>query len=106
MARPRIPLAVIWEKEPDHISRLILNELILYAKDRQFYPVRRALWRYMAYPAFNPATRKLDPPRYPDVELNLYDYWFSRLVSEGYIEIDQNTSAIRCVNLEITEKDD
>lgn len=106
MARPYKVLAEIWQTDPNHISRSILDELILYAKDKQFYPVRRALWRYMVYPTFNPATGKPDPARYPGVSRDLYDYWFSRLVSEGYVEIDQNTSAIRCVKLEITEKDD
>jgi hypothetical protein len=104
VARQKLPLTRIWQDDPNHISRNILAELTLYAKDKQFYPLQRTLFRMMAYPSFNPVTLKPEEPRYPDLQLNLYDYWFARLVEEGYIEIDQPTRAIRCARLEIVDK--
>lgn len=87
------------------IARSILDELSLYAKDKQFYPLQNALFGYMTRPQFNPATRKEDPPRYPKLKLWIFDYWYERLVEEGYIEVDRATRSIRCVHLAIVERE-
>jgi hypothetical protein len=84
---------------------LIFNELDLYAKDKQFYPVQNALYSYMTKPQFNKATRQMDPPRYPDITRGTFDYWFERLVEEEYIKVDSATRAIRCVHLVIVERE-
>lgn len=86
-------------------ARDILNELSLYAKDRQFYPVQNALWRYMAQTQYNPKTHKKEEARYPKLGVWTFDYWFDRLIEEGYIEVDNITRAIRCVHLEIVERE-
>lgn len=106
MPRARKSLAQIWTEDPNHTSRQIFNELELYAKDRQFYPVQFALFRYMTGEQWNPKTRRKDPPRYPKLKLWHFNYWFERMVSEGYIEIDPDSRAIRCTHLEIVEKED
>lgn len=105
MPKRKQTLQAIWEKEPDHISRQIFRELDLYAKDKQFYPVQNALWRYMTEPQYNPRTRKTEVARYPEIGQWKFDYWFGRLVEERFIEIDPTTRAIRCVHLEIVEKE-
>lgn len=87
------------------IAKLIFDELDLYAKDKQFYPVQNALYSYMTKQQFNRATHKQEPSRYPDLARGTFDYWFERLVEEGYIEIDGATRAIRCVHLAIVERD-
>jgi hypothetical protein len=106
MPKRRESLSQLWSHNDSHISHLIFNELDLYAKDRQFYPVQNALFSYMTNEQWNAGTHKLDPPRYPHLSQGIFDYWFGRLVEEGYIEIDQTTRAIRCLHLEIIEKPD
>lgn len=106
MPRARQSLSQRWTENQEHISRKIFNELELYAKDKQFYPVQNALFNYMTKPQWNPKTRKKDPPRYPKLTLWTFDYWFDRMVDEGYIEIDLASRAIRCTHLEIVEKED
>lgn len=87
------------------IARAILDELSQYATDSQFYPVQNALYGYMARDHYNPKTRKMEKARYPDLKRWIFDYQFERLVEEGYIEIDRPTRAIRCVHLQIVEKE-
>lgn len=106
MSRTKQPLEQIWEKQPGHISRLILLELTLYAKDKQFYPLQNVLLRMMTKPRYNRKTHKYESARYPEIKRHAFDYWFGRLVDEGYIEIDGESRSIRCVNLIITDKED
>lgn len=87
-------------------ARDILHELSLYATDKQFYPVKYALYTYMAKPYYDLKTHRHEPPRYPDLGLWTFDWWFDRLVEEGYIEVDPVTKAIRCLHLEIIEKEE
>ncbi len=87
-------------------ARAILAELELYAKDRQFYPLEHSLFIYMTKGEDRPELRKHEPGRYPEMTWGSWHHWFERLVEEGYIEIDFNTRAIRCLHLEIVEKDD
>ena len=75
------------------VARDILNELEHYAKDKQFYPAQNALFGHMR--------RK----RY-ELTISEFNYWFSRLAWDGYIEIDPDTRAIRAVKLIIVERDD
>lgn len=86
-------------------ARDIFNELDLYAQDKQFYPVQGALFSYMTKPQRNPMTKIVEPARYPDLKLGVFNHWFNRLVEEGYIQVDRVTRAIRCVHLAIVEKD-
>lgn len=87
-------------------ARCILNELSLYATDKQFYPLQNTLWAYMAKPQWNYATLCHDPARYPALGQWTFNYWFERLVEDGHIEIDKATRAIRAAHLEIVEKAD
>lgn len=105
MPKRKDRLEAIWARDSSHISRLIFNELDLYAKDKQFYPVRFALFNYMTRPQFNPMTRKNDPVRYPDLRRGTFDYWFERLISEGFVTVDFTSSAVRCEHLAIVERD-
>ncbi len=109
MAKPYKTISQLWAETEaagdTHISRVILNELEEYAKMRQFYPVPNALYSYMTKPRWNKAAKKLDPPFYPDLKETLFRYWFRRLVGAGYIEIDDDTRAIRCIHLQIIERD-
>lgn len=86
-------------------ARAILDELNLYAKDKQFYPVKFALFRYMR-DGETDKSHKYTPGRYPELTQGSFNYWFDRLVAEGYIEIDWTTRAIRCVHLMIVERED
>ena len=82
-------------------ARDILAELETYAKDKQFYPVQNALYGHMH--------RKLDDSKcrlYNELTIGKFDYWFDRLVFEGYIDIDDDTRAIRAVRLMIVDRDD
>jgi hypothetical protein len=90
----------------NQIARDIFNELDLYAKDKQFYPPQNALFKYMTESQFNRMTRRKNPARYSDLSQGKFNYWFSRLVEEKYIEIDPITRAIRCIHLAIVERDD
>lgn len=86
----------------NQIARDIFSELELYAKDRQFYPLEHALYSHMVRFERN-ADGKLER-RYNLIK-GVFRYWFSRLVEEGYIEIDKETRAIRATHLIIVEKD-
>lgn len=99
------PIDKIWQDEPDHVSRQIWNELDHYARDKGFYPIQNKLYRYMTDPQWNKATKKMDPPRYPELGQWVFDYWYDRLIEEGYIEVDQITRSIRCSHLVIVEKE-
>lgn len=89
-------------------ARAIMDELNLYATDKQFYPSKFALLRFMQ----EGETKKVGnravhiPGRYPDITFGSYNYWFNRLVEEGHIEMDWTTKAIRCIHLIIVERDD
>lgn len=85
------------------IAKSIFNELDLYAKDRQFYPIEGALYSYMIRPEKNESGKF--KPRY-DFNQDTFRYWFGRLVEDGYITIDKDTRSIRCNHLMIVEKDD
>lgn len=88
-------------------ARIILAELDLYAKDRQFYPLEGALFTYLTKGEYDHRKRKYIEPRYPEManHWGSFHYWFVRLSNEGFIEIDNNTRAVRCVHLQIVEKD-
>lgn len=85
------------------VARSIFNELDLYAKDRQFYPVQNALFNHMV--GFTKMPDGHLERRY-NLSVGEFNYWFSRLVEEGYIEIDLATRAIRAMHLAIVEKED
>jgi hypothetical protein len=89
-------------------ARAILDELDLYAKDKQFYPVKFALLRYMQEGETKKEGRRIVhiPGKYPELTFGSYNYWFNRLVDEGYIEMDWTTKAIRCLHLIIVERED
>jgi hypothetical protein len=108
MPRPKFPLAQMWHSNPGHISRMILEELTLYAKDKQVYPIQNQLFHLMTDPQYNKKTNEPIPPRYPEIvgKGNTFDYWFGRLVEEGYIEIDWPTRSIRCTKLAIVDMGD
>ena len=88
------------------VARDIFNELSLYGQDKQFLPVQNALFSFMTKPHWNPLNHQLEAPRYPELRQGVFDYWFDRLVEEGYIEIDRVTRAIRCTDLAIIKKED
>lgn len=73
-------------------ARDIFAELEIYAKDKQFYPVQNALFCHMQRKEY-------------DITIGEFNYYFKRLVDEGYIEIDDDTRAIRATKLIITERD-
>ena len=85
------------------IARSIFNELDLYARDRQFYPVQNALYNHMTGFVKRP-DGKLER-RYV-LSVGEFNYWFSRLVEEGHIEIDNATRAIRAMHLAIVQRED
>lgn len=92
-------------KEPvmdSSIARDIFNELDLYAKDKQFYPIEHALYRHMKRYIRNDAGVLEPLYKFSKGE---FRYWFGRLVDERYIEIDEDTRAIRCSHLMIVEKE-
>lgn len=92
-------------------ARDIFNELDLYAKDRQFYPLQNALYGYMTR-FMKDASGKLvldengKPKRHYNLSISTFNWWFSRLVEEGFIVIDRETRSIRAVHLQIVEKED
>lgn len=93
-------------KEPvmtNAIARDIFNELDLYAKDKQFYPVQHALYAYMTR-FVKDETGHLK--RCYDLSISTFNWWFNRLVEEGYIKIDPITRSIRAVHLMIVERED
>lgn len=85
-------------------ARIILTELDLYAKDRQFYPLEGSLFTFLTKGEVNPKTRKWEPGRYPNLTWGMFHYWFERLVSEHYIDVDFTTRAVRCLHLAIVER--
>jgi hypothetical protein len=93
-------------KEPvmnNAIARDIFNELDLYAKDKQFYPVEHALYAYMTrFVKGEDGTRR----RCYNLSISTFRWWFLRLVEEGYIKVDPETRAIRAVHLMIVERED
>lgn len=92
-------------KEPvlnNAIARDIFNELDLYAKDKQFYPVEHALYGHM----IRFVLRDGKMQRMYSLSKGEFRYWFARLVEEGYIQIDPASRAIRCVHLQIVEKEE
>lgn len=103
MARRREPLWLIWKKNDNHISKNIHREFELYAKDTGFYPTQGALLGLMTQGQW--LTPKIyQEPRYK-ITKGEFDYWFDRLVSEGYIAVDSRTRAISSTGMEIVEKD-
>src|SRR5260221_11195600 len=95
-------IARIWIEEPNHISQNIFDELEGYAKDKGFYPVQNALYKYMAEAQWNEATRKLDDPRYPALTIGTFNHWYDRLIAEGYIILDK-TRSVKMAHLVIVE---
>ncbi len=89
----------------NEVARNIYNELEVYAHDHHSYPTQGALYAYMAKPQWNNATLVQNEARYPELKVGMFNHWFDRLVSEGYIEVDRSTRAIRCTNLVISEKE-
>lgn len=85
------------------IARNIFNELELYAKDKQFYPLQGALYAYMTRFVKDEATGEMK--RCYDLRVGTFNWWFDRLVEEGFIEIDRVTRSIRAVHLVIVERD-
>lgn len=88
-------------------ARIILSELDEYAKMRQFYPLEHSLYTYLTEGEPDPKNRKKSEARYPELKgrWGMFHHWFGRLVEDGFIEIDQTTRAVRCVHLQIIEKD-
>lgn len=84
------------------IAQSIFDELDLYARDKQFYPVQGALYGHMTRFVKN-ADGNLE--RAYALSIGEFNYWFSRLVEEGHIVIDRETRAIRAVHLMIVEKE-
>jgi hypothetical protein len=105
MSKRKEPISKIWQDTPDHLSHQIFSELELYATDKGYYPIQNALFRFMTQPQWNEKVRKQDEPRYPKLGQWTFDYWFDRLVEEGYIEVDQVTRSIRCTHLIIVERE-
>jgi hypothetical protein len=110
MPKRKQPLPQIWReseaKGQQHVSQLIYEELKEYAKDNQFYPLQHVLFRYMAEPVWNDTTLDCNPARYPDLTLGKFNFWFRRLIEEGFIVLDDFQSrAVRCAELEIVEKE-
>lgn len=86
------------------IARSIFNELELYAKDRQFYPLQGALYAYMTRFVKDETDGELKSCY--DLRVGTFNYWFDRLVEDGYIEVDRTTRSIRAVHLMIVERED
>lgn len=87
MPRRREPV----ERSP--VAQDILTVLQTYAKDEQFYPTQNGLHCHMRRLGYK-------------YTIGSFNYWFSRLVEAGRIEIDwQNTRAIRATSLAIVERD-
>lgn len=99
----RKSIARLWIEEPKHISKKIFDEMDLYAKDKGFYPVQNALYKYMACEQWNDATRQLDDARYPDLTIGTFNHWYDRLVGEGYIIVDK-TRSVKMAHLQIVDK--
>lgn len=84
------------------IARSIFSELELYAKDKQFYPLQNALYGHMTrFVKGSDGQLK----RCYDLSLATFNWWFGRLVEDGYIKIDRETRSIRAVHLQIVERD-
>lgn len=73
-------------------ARDVFAELELYAKDKQFYPVQNALFGHMQRKDY-------------DITIGEFNYYFDRLVEEGYIDVDDDTRAIRATKLIIVDRD-
>lgn len=101
----REPISKIWHDNPNHISKLIFNEMDVYAQDKGFYPVQFALYKYMAEPQWNKATLKMDPARYKGLTQGKFDHWYDRLVEENYIIVDPTTRSVRLMHLVIVERE-
>jgi len=102
MSRPKLPLESLPD---DHLVRQIYREFKEYAQSTGFYPTQNALYSLMVRPQWNAATRVWDPARYT-VPRGQFEYWFRRLVEEGYIAIDQGrTRAVNATALSIVERD-
>ncbi len=82
-------------------ARDIMAELEHYAKDRQFYPVQNALYGHMIRRRDENGGRV-----YPGLTVGVFNYYFKRLVDEGFVQIDPDTRAVRAVKLMIVERDD
>lgn len=102
MARRKRPLFVEWQVDSEHVSRQIYRELEQYAVDYGYYPTQSALFALMTGGVWGAQTHEWIPPRY-QFDRNKFDYWFERLVEEGYIDIDDRTRAIRSSYLDIRE---
>lgn len=100
----KIPLWQIWLDDDNHISKQILRELELYAKDKGFYPLQNVLFTMLTNGRYNPVTHKWEPARY-SFEIGTYNYWFKRLVEEGYVGLDPDSRSINSTSLEIREKE-
>ena len=79
--------------EASAVAQDILSVLQTYATDSQFYPTQNGLYAHMKRLGY----------RYT---IGSFNYWFSRLVEAGHIQIDwQNTRAIRATSLAIVERE-
>lgn len=93
------------------LARDIYNELELYAKDKGYYPLQNALFAYMTRPVLDPKTRmpvrNIDTneiKRHYNITVGEFNWWFDRLVQEGYIAVDRDTRSIKCTELIIVER--
>ena len=92
------------------LARDIYNELELYAKDKGYYPLQNALFAYMTRPIldkddkpqFDPDTNEM--LRHYKITIGEFNWWFERLVKEGYIAVDKDTRSIKCTELVIVER--
>lgn len=105
MSRRKEALWLIWKKNDSHISKQIFREFEQYAIDTGFQPTQFGLYHLMTQGVW--VTPKIyQEPKYPDLTQGSFDHWFERLVSEGYIKIDDRTRSISSTALKIVEKEE
>lgn len=99
------PLWILWKENSEHVSRIILREYELFGLDRGYQPTQHGLFTFLTEGQWNLATRKKEAARYK-ITQGSFDYWFTRLVEENYIQIDALTRSTKSVWLQIIERED